>query len=590
MSFQSGYRSSRNMPLPRHSQGKWSLALALIWLASGATATPSHELQNRLQAAKAVQWRIPFSAKRAVVHLLAINDFHGQLGPGKQTAGRPVGSAPVLQSYLQAAGASDTHTLIAEVGDLVGGSPPISALLQDEPTVMWFNGLGNNHCAKPLDPRCNLVGTIGNHEFDEGLGELQRLLDGGNHPKGPFLENPWTGAHFPVVSANIHKDGQLLWPAAVVKQVQGVQVAFVGAVLHDLASVVSPSAIAGLTIEDEAAAINRVVPELQRRGIHAIVALVHQGGRQDAYDGVTNDAAPPPDGVITAIAQKLDPDVDVVLSAHTHAFSNALVARPNGGPPILVTQAFSSGTAYADVSLEIEPSSDEVVAKSARIVTTFADEGPGLAPDQQTQKLVDAAQARVAPLVNQVAGTAPQPITAQANEAGESPLGDLIAEAQRQAMGSDFAFTNPGGIRGDLGAGPVTYGEVFAIQPFGNVLVQLTMTGSQIKALLEAQWQGDYPRILAPAGLRYTWQASSPTGSRVIALSREDGTPLTDQAIYTVTVNSYLADGGDQFALLADPALARSTGPADVDALWAYLEAQGGIITAPVPGLIQRFP
>jgi len=230
------------------------------------------------------------------------------------------------------------------------------------------------------------------------------------------------------------------------------------------------------------------------------------------------------------------------------------------------------------------------VAKSARIVTTFADEGPGLAPDQQTQKLVDAAQARVAPLVNQVAGTAPQPITAQANEAGESPLGDLIAEAQRQAMGSDFAFTNPGGIRGDLGAGPVTYGEVFAIQPFGNVLVQLTMTGSQIKALLEAQWQGDYPRILAPAGLRYTWQASSPTGSRVIALSREDGTPLTDQAIYTVTVNSYLADGGDQFALLADPALARSTGPADVDALWAYLEAQGGIITAPVPGLIQRFP
>ena len=589
MSFQSGYRSSRNMPLPRHSHGKWSLALVLIWLVSGATAAPSHELQHRLQAAKAVQWRMPFSANSTVVHLLAINDFHGQIGPGKQVAGRPVGSAPVLQGYLAAAGAGDGQTLIAEVGDLVGGSPPLSALLQDEPTVMWFNGLGNRFCAKPSHPRCNLVGTIGNHEFDEGLGELQRLLDGGNHPKGPFLENPWAGARFPVVSANIHKDGKPLWPASVIKQVQGVRVAFVGAVLHNLASVVSPSAIAGLTIEDEVTAINRVVPELQRRGIHAIVALIHQGGHQGAYEGVTNDLASPPDGVITTIAQQLDADVDVVLSAHSHSFSNALVERP-GEPPVLVTQAFSSGTAYADLTLEISRQNGEVVAKSARIVTTFADEGPGLAPDPQAQGLVEAAQARVAPLVDQVAGTAPQPISAQANEAGESAMGDLIAAAQRQAMGSDFAFTNPGGIRADLDAGPVTYGEVFAIQPFGNVLVQLAMTGSQIKALLEAQWQGDYPRILAPAGLRYTWQASAPAGSRVIALNREDGEPLADQAIYTVTVNSYLADGGDQFSLLADPALSRITGPADVDALWAYLQAQGGTIMAPEPGLIQRLP
>lgn len=589
MPSQAGYRSTRNMPLPWRGHGRWGMALVLAWLASSASAAPPHELQQRLQAAKTVRWHLPSPGTPATVHLLAINDFHGQIGPGKRVAGRPVGSAPVLQSYLQAAGATNPNTLTAEVGDLVGGSPPLSALLQDEPTVMWFNGLGNRFCAKSSHPRCNLVGTIGNHEFDEGLGELQRLLDGGNHPKGPFLENPWAGARFPVVSANILKDGKPLWPAYAIKQVQGVRVAFVGAVLHDLASVVSPSAIAGLTIEDEVTAINRVVPELQRRGIHAIVALIHQGGRQNAYEGATNDTAPPPDGVITAIAQKLDADVDVVLSAHSHSFSNALLERP-GEPPVLVTQAFSSGTAYADLALGISRQNGEVVDKSARIMTTFADEGPGLMPDPQAQSLVEAAQARVAPLVNQVAGTAPHPITAQANEAGESPLGDLIAAAQRQAMGSDLAFTNPGGIRGDLDAGPVTYGEVFAIQPFGNVLVQLAMSGSQIKALLEAQWQGAYPRILAPAGLRYTWQASAPVGSRVVTVNREDGEPLADQAIYTVTVNSYLADGGDQFSLLADPTLPRITGPADVDALWASLEAQDGTITAPEPGLIQRLP
>ncbi len=589
MSSQAGYPTAPRDRSSWRKPGRWSVALVLTGLAYAATAASSHELQQRLQAAKTVRWQMPAPGNRAMVQLLAINDFHGQIGAGKQVGGRPVGSAPVLQSYLQAAAAADRHVLIAEVGDLVGGSPPLSALLQDEPTVMWFNGLGNRFCARPGQPRCNLVGTIGNHEFDEGLAELHRLLDGGNHAKGPFLENPWAGARFPVISANISRDGQLLWPAYVIKKVQGVQVAFVGAVLHNLASVVSPRAIAGLAIEDEAIAINRVVPELQRRGVHAIVALIHQGGRQAAYDGATDAAMPSPDGEITTIAQQLDADVDVVLSAHSHSFSNALVERP-GEPPVLVTQAFSSGTAYADLTLEINRQNGEVVGKSARIVTTFADEGPGLMPSPQAQQLVNAAQDQVAPLINQVAGSAPQAINAQANEAGESPLGDLIAEAQRQAMGSDFAFTNPGGIRGDLAAGPVTYGAVFAIQPFGNMLVRLDMTGRHIRSLLEAQWQGDYPRILSPAGLRYTWQASAPAGSKVVALESEDGKPLADQAVYTVTVNSYLADGGDQFSLLADPALPRTMGPADVDALWSYLMAQGGTIMAPEPRLIQRLP
>lgn len=228
-----------------------------------------------------------------------------------------------------------------------------------------------------------------------------------------------------------------------------------------------------------------------------------------------------------------------------------------------------------------------MVAKSAAIVTTWADSGPGLTPDPEAAALTTAAEEKVAPLVNQVIGQAATDITRVESRAGESALGNLIADAQRAHMGTDFAFMNPGGIRADLAAGEVTWGELFTVQPFGNSLVRMTLTGQQLYDLLNQQWAGQpYPRILKTSGLTYAWDGSRPAGDRVVEIRRA-GALIDRSASYSVTVNSFLADGGDGFTVLA-AGTDRVGGPLDLDALIAYIQALPQPFTAGIEGRIQR--
>ncbi len=396
------------------------------------------------------------------VKMLAINDFHGQISAGKTVSGHPVGSAAVLTSYLHTAAVGyEDRCLIVHAGDHVGASPPSSALLQDEPSIMFFNMLGNSSCCASyrMDPLNNLVGTVGNHEFDEGLAELQRLIYGGNYATGPFLEDPYTGAHFPYVSANVldAQTGQPVFLPYVIKQVAGMPIGFIGAVLKDTPTMVTASGVVGLTFADEAQSINHYVKVLQANGIHSIVVLLHQGDSQTSYAGATDPSkAGLPDGPALQIISNLDDEVDVVLSAHTHTFTNTIVKNKNG-KGILTTQAYSAGTAYADITLGIDPATKDIVEGSASIITTYADSGPGLTPDAKVAALVAQAETAVAPLTSQVIGTAQTALTATQNAAGESALGNLIADAQRAALGTDFAFMNPGGICADIPAGQVTW-------------------------------------------------------------------------------------------------------------------------------------
>lgn len=257
------------------------------------------------------------------------------------------------------------------------------------------------------------------------------------------------------------------------------------------------------------------------------------------------------------------------------------------GKPILVTQAFASGSAYADIDIEISRASRDVVAKSAAIITTWADEGPGLAADAEAAALTKAAEDKVAPLVNQVIGKAATNITRSENGAGESAVGNLIADAQRAAMGTDFAFMNAGGIRADMAAGEVTWGALFTIQPFGNSLVKVDLTGQKIYDLFEQQWAGQpYARTLKTSGLSYTWDAAAPVGSRIIAVHR-NGVPLDRAATYTVTVNSFIADGGDNFTVLRN-GTNRVVGPVDLDALITHIQSLPQPFTATVEGRIKR--
>jgi 5'-nucleotidase len=525
------------------------------------------------------------------VQILAINDFHGQIAAGKKVHDRPVGSAPVLAAYLKKAQKDFAgYTFIVSAGDLVGASPPDSALLQDEPAIMFMDLLGNDQCSVKdrTNPLCNLVGTVGNHEFDEGLKELKRLIEGGNFSQGPFLENPWQGAAFPYVVANVvSKDtNKPIFPPYVIKKVEGVPIAFIGAVLKGTKDMVMPSHVAGLEFLDEAAAINSYIPEIKKQGVRSIIVLLHQGGRQKVYRGPTRPGGNV-SGAIKKIVWNLDDEVDVVISGHTHAFTNALVPNRHG-QEILVTQAWSAGTGYADIVLAISRDSKDVVSKSASIVTTWADAGPGLTPDAAVAKLMRAAEAKVAPLTQRRIAEAATDIVRTQSPAGESALGDLIADAQRKVMGTDFAFTNPGGLRADLEAGEVTWGELYTVQPFNNYLVTMELTGQQIYDLLNQQFPTGttYHRMLQVSGLTYTWDNNLPPPGRITEV-RRNGQPIDKAATYTVTVNSFLAEGGDKFSVFTQGAN-QVKGPTDLKALTDYLQSLPQPFSAKIDGRIER--
>lgn len=597
-----------NVSTQAHRLALWLAPLALLSLLAGPVfaedfCQSGHDAydddeQVRVEAGHAVHWRekhgIVTADPNAWVRfkVLGFNDFHGQLSSGRRVNNRPVGGAAVLASYLKSAAASARNgAIVVHAGDHVGATPPVSALLQDEPSISFLNRLANDECDRDdlMNAKCNIVGTLGNHEFDEGVSEMMRLIKGGNHVKGPFLEKDYRGANFPYVNANVVdvNSGEPILPPYVVKRIRGMPVAFIGAVLKETPTIVTPSGVAGVAFLDEAAAINHYAQQLKHKGVRAIVVALHQGARQNVYDGVTQSNTHNISGAIVDIVKQLDDEIDIVVSGHAHSFTNTLLEN-NNGKKILVTQAFSSSTAFADIDVAIDPATRDIVEKSAIIVTTYADAGPGLAPDTEVSKLVGEAEAVVAPLVNQLVAYVANDITRTESQAGESSLGNLIADAQRAAMNTDFAFMNPGGIRADIAAGELTWGELFTVQPFGNDLVRMELSGAQIVQLLNQQWQGQaFARILKTSGLVYTWDNARPVGDRIVDVKKVNGDPLNLAINYSVTVNSFMATGGDNFTVLLQ-GKNRVVGPADLDALIAYVQSLAQPFNAQIEGRIVR--
>ena len=529
------------------------------------------------------------SAPTVALQILAFNDFHGQITAGRTLNDRPVGSAPVLAAYLRGAALVET-TILVHAGDLVGASPPRSGLFQDEPTVAWLNLLANTHCGpeRRMDPRCNVIGIPGNHEFDEGLDELLRLVRGGNHKAGPFLENLYSGAHFPTICANLVdvETGAPVLPPFVIKTIDGVPVGFIGAVVKDVPTLVNPSGVKGYVFLDEATAINGAARRLRSLGVETLIAVIHQGGRQEPYTGDTRADAPAVRGEIVDLVADLDDGIDVVISGHTHEFTNAFI-NTRHGVPILITQAYAKSAAYADIDLVIDRGSRDVIRKSARIVPAWADAGPGLTPDAAAAALLAEAERRTAPLVERRIAEAAAAIGRAPNAAGETALGELIADAQRRAMGTDFALMNPGGIRSDLDPGPITWGDCYAAQPFGNAMVSMQLSGEQLYRLLNQQWAGQpRPRVLQVSGLTYVWDEQRPDTDRIVEI-RKDGRPIEPAAFYSVAVNEYLAAGGDRFTVFTEgrnPVV----GGGDLDVLIEYLQQLPQPVTVAVDGRICR--
>ena len=532
------------------------------------------------------------------IHVLAFNDFHGNLEPPSIAAERHAGGAAVLAAYLEAAEReSPDPTLIIHAGDQLGASPPITRLNGNEPAIEFLNLLANRHCVygdamhffdaaswRERPDLCNVLGTLGNHEFDAGPREIVRLLTGGDSPNGPFLENPWRGSRVPYICANVRdrRTGKLILPPYAVVVLGGIPVGVIGAVVRETPTLVPASSSAGLEFLDEADSINQAAAELERQGVYAILVVIHQGlvGTHTAHGWEY-------EGPLRGIVARLDPDIDLVISGHTHHFTNTLLPD-RAGRPVLVTQAYSYGIAYADIDLWVDPHSRDIVATSARIVPTWDDAGPGLHPDPRVAALTAAAERAVRPRISKVIAYADAPITRAITSAGESALGDLVADAQRAATGADISLMNPGGLRSDLRRGPITLGDILTLHPFGNRLETLTLSGAQVLAALEQQWPRDpqqLPRVLKTSGLFYEWDPERPAGHHVVTACDAAGRPLEPSRDYRVTVNDFLAGGGDNF-LIFKQGRHPEIGPLDSDALARYLSSLHGPISVRTDGRI----
>jgi 5'-nucleotidase len=524
------------------------------------------------------------------VQLLAFNDYHGHLErntPG--TVGTiPAGGAEFLSAKLSELREGQKNTLTVAAGDLIGGTPFLSGLFHDEPSVESLNAMG-------LD-----VSSVGNHEFDEGVTELLRMQNGGCHPVDGcyFPDEPYPGADFPWLAANVVSEdtGDTVLPPYWIQRFQGVEIGFIGMTLEGTPQLVAQSGIRGWNFQDEADTANALVPELEAQGVDAIVVLLHEGGIQD---GGGIDTCVGISGPIVDIQDRLDPAIDVLITGHTHQPYNCVLEDP-AGQDRRVTSAFSFGRVVSEINLTIDRRTNDV-RRDLVTATNHVVEQAALTPDPVQTEILAKWGALAAEVGNQPVGQ----ITADIRRAfigtnedrgSESDLGNLIADAQLWATtvnGAQVAFMNPGGVRDDLdfasspageGDGVVTYGEAFNVQPFGNLLTTIPMTGAQIVDVLEEQCQPagssrPFLHLGVSEGFTYTLSRTI-TGGNCTAVSvtdvQLDGVAVDPTATYQVTVNNFLVDGGDNFGTFADVPVGDRIGAGiDLDAFVAYIGAEG---------------
>ncbi len=549
----------------------------------------------------------PKSKSPVEVQILGLNDFHGQLEPVGATAssgGRigavqgsgasatcnpptcfPAGGVEYLATHVRARRATNpNNTAFVSAGDLIGATPLLSALFHDEPTIEAFNMMGLDY------------NGVGNHEWDEGVDELLRVAYGdrtvgdytparadGCHPSEDddcADGTPYHGADFPFLAANVaYKDsGETVFaPYAIHEFERGAKVAFIGMTLEGTPLIVAPGGIASVNFLDEAETVNALVPELKAQGIEAIVVLLHEGGSVPVSNNGAGDvnainSCTNPTGALPEIVPMFDDEVDIVITGHTNWAVNCVIDGK------VVTGAASQGRLITDIDARVSPASGDFVGPirvNNRIVTR------DVAAAADMSALIAEKNVVAQPIANVVVGN----VTAEMDRGvrtpgGESTLGRLIADAQLAAGDNAVvAFMNPGGIRANLDAGPVTHGEAFAVQPFSNIVTTMDLTGAQIETMLEQQFTVSAtgalraaPTVLLPStGFTYTWDGAGPAGNRVDpATIKLNGVTIVPTQTYRVVVNNFLATGGDDFPIL-NAGTNRVTGEDDLVVLEAYL-------------------
>jgi 5'-nucleotidase len=563
------------------------------------------------------------------IQILSFNDFHGNLEPPSGSSARVVighklnatgtgavdvnlvnvvdgkdvdvaGGVEYLATHLRNARVGNPNTITVSAGDTVGASPLLSAAFHDEPTIEAMNALGLE------------VSALGNHEFDEGYQELQRLQKGGCLPDGPdglnnqnsCAAHTFTGAKFHMLAANVKYAGtnDTILPSYWIKNVNGAKIGFIGVTLKETPSIVTAAGVAGLEFTDEVAAANALVPVLREQGVKAIVALVHQGGTPAQQQWVGPDLKTytvnptydytcakggtlATDSGILPIAKNLDPQIDMIVSGHTHAPYVCNVPDPKGQQR-MVTSAASFGRLFTETNLTFDRRTQDIVRSSVKSENVIVTRDVPKAADETS--IINTYKTLIAPIANKVLGNITATLTKSAT--GESTLGDLIADAQvndasvvTPGKTPVVAFMNPGGIRTTLNYpmtppetadGIVRYEEAFNVQPFNNYMVSMDMTGADIWSLLQQQWTGsnagsDTKFLQVSKGLHYTVNGAGTT--RTISALTINGTAVPNGAtVYRIVTNNFLADGGDNFAAFKN-GTDRYFGGLDIDGFAKYL-------------------
>jgi 5'-nucleotidase len=524
------------------------------------------------------------------LQLLAFNDYHGHLQadtPGSAD-GVVAGGGEYLSTKLNQLRQGNKYSLTVAAGDLIGGSPAFSGLFHDEPSVESLN-------AMKLD-----VSSVGNHEFDEGVTELLRMQNGGCHPVDGcyFPSAPYAGADFPWLAANVVNEttGRTPLPPYWIERFQSVKVGFIGMTLEATDTLVAPSGIQGWDFRDEAETANALVPVLKRQGVEAIVVLLHEGGSQTPPPGVVNACAGI-SGPIVAINSALDSEIDALITGHTHLPYNCVLPDAARQPRI-VTSAYSYGRVVSELDLVLDKRTNDV-RRDLSTSTNHVVEQAKLTPDPAITAVLDKWQPLYDAAGNTPVGTITETIYKNGasdaepgldNRAVESPAGNLVADAQLWSTSSNFAdvaFMNPGGVRSNLtypqsageGDGVVTFGEAFTFQPFGNTLITFPMSGAQIIDVLEEQCQPagssrPFLHLGVSEGFTYDLAKTIDSGSCTsVAVTnvKLNGADLDSNATYMVTVNNFLADGGDNFTTFATITAPRLDGGNDLQAFVNYL-------------------
>jgi len=490
----------------------------------------------------------PVASAPLKLRVIALNDFHGNLQPTPfafepGTAPEPAGGAVALAAALARLREQSPNAVFVSSGDLIGASPLPSALAHDEPTLALFRHLGL------------AANTIGNHELDGGVVELRRQQ---------------ALAGLPFLSANLvdAASGKPAFAPYRIIDVEGVRVAFVGATVRNALKPLEPDSVPGLRLDDEADALNAQAASLRAQGVRTLVALLHEGaGAQDARVAASGCAALT--GPARTITEKLSPEFDLVLSAHTHGTYACRVA----GRWLL--QGGANGRYLSVADLRIDRASGDVIDVAVRNEAVPANASSPA--DPLVVRLVDAAIADAAKIADAPVATLPgQGISAAPDAEGGSPLGRLVARAQLQAgraLGAELACTNPSSVPRDLLPSlpndTASYADVRAVQPYGNHLKLRRVSGAQLRALLEQQWRAGGAAVLLSCspGLEFGVDASH----RLVAGSlRMHGRAMRDEDTLLLVVNSYLARGGQGFAALTDSAELGDAG-LDLDALLAWL-------------------